>query len=402
MVTPRKSRLPRYALVGAVIAVAALILWFLIYAPPVPVDTATVDRGDIEVTVGDDGVARVREVFTVAAPVAGRLLRVEPEPGDPVVAERTVLARLAPADPGFLDERSRGAAQAHVRETEAQLVAARAEVRRAEATLALARREYARVAPLAERGTLSRAALDRARASRDEAQAMLAAARASVEMARQALVEARAQLAAPLVTDRTGAVTVHAPVSGTVLRVIQESEAVVPAGSPLVEIGNPSSDLEIATDLLSTDAVRVQPGARVYIEEWGGPRALAARVRRIEPYGFLKISALGVEEQRVNVRLDLVGDRDAWSRLGHGYRVEVRIVTDEARDVVRVPSSALFRDEGRWAVFVNNEQRAHLRPVKVGLMNDRFAEVRRGLSPGEVVVLFPSEAVNDGVRLTDR
>lgn len=402
MVTARKSRLPRYALVGAALAVAALIVWFLIHTPPVPVDTATVDRGDIEVTVGDDGVARVREVYTVAAPVAGRLLRVQPEPGDLVVARRTVLARLSASDPGFLDERTRGAAQAHAREAEAQLAAARAAVRRAEATLALARREYARVAPLAERGTLSRAALDRARASRDEAQAVLAAAQASVEMARQALVEARAQLAAPLVTDRTGAVAVRAPVSGTVLRVIQESEAVVPAGSPLVEIGNPASDLEIVCDLLSTDAVRVRPGARAYIEEWGGPRRLAARVRRVEPYGFLKISALGVEEQRVNVRLDLMGDRNDWSRLGHGYRVEVRIVIDEARGVVRVPSSALFRDGSRWAIFVTNDRRAHFRPIDVGLMNDRFAEVRRGVSPGETVVLFPSERVTEGVRLTGR
>lgn len=402
MITPRKSRLPRYALVGAVIAAAALIAWFLIHRPPVPVDTATIDKGDIEVTVGDDGVARVREVYTVAAPVTGRLLRVEPEPGDPVVARRTVLARLSPADPGFLDERSRSAAQAHVRETEARLVAARAEARRAEATLALTQRDYARVAPLAERGTVSRAALDRARANRDEAQAVLAAARASIVMARHALVEARAQLAAPLVTDRTGAVAVQAPVSGTVLRVIQESEAVVPAGAPLVEIGDPSSDLEIVTDLLSTDAVRVRPGARAYIEDWGGPRALAARVRRVEPYGFLKISALGVEEQRVNVRLDLEGNRTNWSRLGHGYRVEVRIVTDEAHGVVRVPSSALFRAGGHWAVFVDNAKRAHLRRVDVGLMNERFAEVRRGLSPGDAVVLFPSEAVTDGVRLTHR
>jgi HlyD family secretion protein len=398
----RKSRLPRLLLVGAALAVAAVIAWLMIYTPPVPVDVATVDRGDVEVTVGDDGIARVREVYAVAAPIAGRLFRVDVEPGDRVLAGRTVLGRLAPVDPGFLDQRSRGAAEAHAREAGARLAAARAESLRAASALALAEREHERVASLAERGIAARAALDRARATRDEAQAMLAAARATVEMARNAEAEARAQLAAPLATGGGGTIAVRAPVSGTVLRVMQESEAVVPAGTQLVEIGDPASDLEIVTDLLSTEAVRVRPGARARIEEWGGDRPLAATVRRVEPLGILKISALGVEEQRVNVRLDLVGDPSSWSRLGHGYRVEVKIVTGEARGAVRVPASALFRQGTSWAVFVADAGRARLRPVEVGLMNERHAEVRRGLAPGQSVVLFPSEAVADGVRLTRR
>jgi HlyD family secretion protein len=206
----------------------------------------------------------------------------------------------------------------------------------------------------------------------------------------------------PVASDRSGVIAVRAPVSGTVLRVLQESETVVPAGASLIEVGNPKGDLELVVDLLSTEAVRVRPGALVHVEGWGGSRPLTGRVRRVEPFGFLKISALGVEEQRVNVRIDLVGDPSTWARLGHGYRVDARIVTGRADGVVRVPSSALFRHEGRWAVFVDQDGRARLRPITVGLMNDSHAEVKQGLAAGEAIVLFPSDAVKDGVKLVRR
>jgi HlyD family secretion protein len=399
-----RSKLPltRIALAAAVLAAAAAIVWLFLHKPPVAVDLARLDHGPVEVTVADDGIARVREVYDVAAPVAGRLLRVEAEVGDPVVAGETVLARLAPADPGFLDLRSRAVSQARVGEAEAQLGFASADVRRAEAGLTLARREYGRLAPLAEKGFVSGAALDRARAARDEAAAALAAAHAAAASARSGVAAARSQLVMPISSDRSGIIAVRAPVSGTVLRVVRESEAVVPAGSPLIEIGNPKGDLEIVVDLLSTDAVRVRPGAVARIEGWGGDRPLTGRVRRVEPFGFLKISALGVEEQRVNARIDLVGDPASWARLGHGYRVDARIVTNRVDDVLRVPASALFRDRDHWAVFVSEGGRARLRRVRVGLLNDSHAEIRGGLRGDEAVVLFPGETVSEGVRLVRR
>lgn len=397
-----KLPLTRIALAAAVLAAVAVIAWLFLHKPPLAVDLARLDRGAVEVTVADDGIARVREVYAVAAPVAGRLLRVEAEVGDPVVAGETVLARLTPADPAFLDLRSRAVGEARVGEAEAQLGFALADVRRAEAALTLARREYGRLAPLADKGFVSGAALDRARAARDEAAAGLAAAQAAAASARSGVTAARSQLAMPIASDRSGAIVVRAPVSGTVLRVVRESEAVVPAGAPLVEIGNPKGDLELVVDLLSTDAVKVRPGAKARIEGWGGRLPLAGRVRRVEPFGFLKISALGVEEQRVNVRIDLVGDPADWVRLGHGYRVDAKIVTARVDRVLRVPASALFRDRDHWAVFANQGGRARLRRLSLGLIDETHAEVRGGLAPGDEVVLFPSENVVEGARLVRR
>ena len=398
----RKFPFARILLGVFLLATVAMLVWFFLHKPPVPVDFGRVDRGEIEVTVADDGIARAREVYSVAAPVAGRLLRVDAEVGDPVAAGGTVLARLAPADPGFLDLRSRAVSEARVGQAEAQSALAQADVQRARAALSLAQRDYGRAATLAERGFVSRTALDRARAARDEANAALSAAKAALAAARSGVTAARSQLVTPVAADRSGVIAIKTPVSGTVLRVLQESETVVPAGAALVEVGNPKGDLELVVDLLSTEAVRVRPGAIVHVEGWGGSRPLTGRVRRVEPFGFLKISALGVEEQRVNVRIDLVGDPSTWARLGHGYRVDARILTGRATGVVRVPASALFRHQGRWAAFVTRNGRARLRPLALGLMNDSHAEVIKGLQPGEEIVLFPSENVADGVKLVRR
>lgn len=398
----KKLPLARIGLASAVMAAVALVLWLFLHEPPVAVDLGRLDHGAVEVTVADDGVARVREVYSVASPVAGRLLRVDAEVGDPVVARQTVLARLAPADPGFLDLRSRAVSEARVGEAEGQLALAEADVRRAQAALLLARREYERLEPLSARGFVSKAALDRTRAAQEEAAAALSAARAAAKSARSGVAAARSQLTMPLSSDRAGTIAIRAPVSGTVLQVVRESEAVVPAGAPLVEIGNPQGDLELVVDLLSADAVRVRPGALVHVEGWGGSRPLVGRVRRVEPFGFLKVSALGVEEQRVNVRIDLVGNPESWARLGHGYRVDARIVTDRAERVLRLPASALFRSGDQWAVFVNEGGRARLRRIAIGLINQTHAEVRQGLRGDEDVVLFPSETVRDGARLVRR
>jgi HlyD family secretion protein len=402
MMANQRRPLARTGLVIITIAVGALVFWLMRHKSPLPVDLASVDRGSIAVTVSDDGITSVHDVYTVAAPVAGRVMRIDAEVGDKVVAGRSVVAHLAPAGAGFLDERSRAMAQASLRAAAAQHDAAIAETRRADSALQLARRDFDRIAPLAERGTVSRATLDRSRATRDEAGAALATARANASAAENAESVARAQLATPAGGDGSGTVTVRAPVSGAVLRIIQKSEAVVAAGASLIEIGDPTGDLEVVVDLLSSDAVKVRPGARVNIEDWGGPEPLVGRVRLVEPFGFLKVSALGVEEQRVNVRIDLVGDRSSHALLGHGYRVVARIVTDEAANVVRVPVNALVRTGQDWSVFISDHGKARRRKVQIGLMNDEFAEVRGGLVPGEQVVLFPGESIVDGSALTER
>ena len=257
-------------------------------------------------------------------------------------------------------------------------------------------------------GNVSEAALDRKQMSFNTAAADVKTADAAVAVARSELERARASLIAPSSRDGEGIdprcciVNVRAPVSGRVLKLIQESETVVGAGQGLVEVGDPA-DLEIVVDLLSTDAVRVREGAAVAVTDWGGGRTLKGRVRRVEPFGFTKISALGVEEQRVNVIIDFTEPRDAWASLGHGYRVEVRIEEWRGDQVLKVPTSALFRQRNDWAVFVaDSGDRARLKTVQVGRANGREAQIVAGLEPGERVVLHPGETIDDGVRLTER
>jgi HlyD family secretion protein len=395
-----KARIPLRLWIWGLVGLVSLVLLWLLFRPvPVEVELGIVDRGDVPVHVRDRGIARVRDVFEVSAPVGGRLRRVEVEVGDKVVANQTVIARLQPADPGFLDARTREASRARVAEVEARVAAANALIRRAEAEARAAALEYQRVETLANQGWVAGAALDRARAARDESGAGVAAAQAEARAAVQALAEARAALAGPLDPRGRGEVPVRAPVSGRVLALYHQSETVLPPGERIAAVGDPAGDLEIVAELLSSDAVKVRPGQPASIEQWGGPVALGGRVRLVEPFGFLKISALGIEEQRVHVWVDLTDPRDIWAPLGHGYRVEVNVETDRARDTVRVPVPALVRVEGRWAVFVAEGGRARLRKLELGRMNQRHAEVREGLEPGARVILFPAEAIADGARI---
>jgi HlyD family secretion protein len=258
---------------------------------------------------------------------------------------------------------------------------------------------------LASRGTISQAALDRAEmevraleAAHQTAIANVAVRVAELEQARAALIEPDDLLA---IRASGCCVEVRSPVSGQVLRVLQESEMVVQAGAPLLEIGA-TDDLEVVVDLLSTDAVKVAPGARALIENWGRPGQLDGRVTRIEPYAFTKVSALGVEEQRVNVRIGIDPEKARAQGLGHGFRVETRIVIADLEDVVRVPISALFRDAGRWMVFVVEDGRALRRGIEIGEMNDEYAEVRSDLATGETVIVYPSDRVGEGTRVTAR
>lgn len=401
------SNLTRRLLFWAPVLILGAAALALLFRPqPVPVDLITVDRGDITMSVAEEGKTRVKEVFVVSAPLPGLMRRIEIHAGDPVTAGETVVAQIEPSDPAFLDVRSMAEAEAGVRAAEANQRFAAAAVQRAEAELDFARAELTRYERLAEQQSISANELEasqrRARigaAALEEARAGLKARSSELEQAQARLMEpanARGQRDA-----ECDCVDVYSPVNGFVLQVVNESEGVVAAGTALVEVGDPRQ-LEIVVDLLSTDAVRVEPGQLVLVEAWGGSDPLQGVVRRIEPFGFTKISALGIEEQRVKVLIELTDPQQQWERLGHGYRVQARIILDERRDVLKVLQAALFRDGDRWAVFVMEDGTARLRHVELGLQNAIEAEVVDGLKEGEPVVMQPGDRVSEGALLRHR
>lgn len=393
---------PRILLALFLLALA-LAITFALRKPAVPVDVGEVSSGPMAVTVDDLGETRVRDLYIVSAPVTGQLLRVPLKPGTPVVPHATVLARIQPMEPAPLDARAYAQAQADVRQLDDRLSADKSRIAELRAQLSFSERDFARVESLAGRGFVPQASLDRARSARDRDRAALNMAVRSSDATAHNLEAARAALLVSGTRAKgAGAVSVTSPVSGFVLLVPQESERTVVAGTPLVEIGNPK-EIEIVTDLLSSDAVRVKAGAPVLIEDWGGERPLKGRVRLVEPYGFTKVSALGVEEQRVNVVIDFAEPFEAIERLGHGYRAAVRIVTWSAPKVVKVPISSLFRSGGKWSLFIiDRGNRARLRQPAIGHMNDQEAEVLSGLGVGEKVLMHPSDKIGDGVKVAER
>ena len=400
--TPARKRLLFWA--PLVLALVVALIW-LFRPATVAVDLVVVDRGPLTVSVSDEGETRVRDMYVVSAPVPGLMRRVDLDVGDAVTADETVVARIEPSDPSFLDVRSAAEARAGVDAAAAARTHAAAQMSRAQAELDFARAEFERIRALARSHTVSENELDAAQRRARTAEAALAEARAERAVRESEYQVARARLVTPAGSRQRSAdcecVNVVSPVSGTVLRIVTESEGVVQSGTPLVEVGDPDH-LEVVVDLLSADAVRVQAGHRVVIEAWGGDQPIAGIVRRVEPFGFTKVSALGIEEQRVNVIVDITEPRENWRRLGHGYRVEPRIVLWETTEILRVPLSALFRQGESWAVFVDNDGRAELRPVEIGQQNGLQAEVRSGLEAGERVVLHPGDRVSPGARLAER
>ena len=388
-------------------ALGALALgaaYWLFRPAPLAVDVAAARRDALRVTVDEEGETRVRARYTVAAPTSGRLLRIETDEGQSVEAG-AVVARIEPAP---LGPRDLAAARARLEAAEATQHVADADVRRSRAALAQAKRDAARKEQLYRSGTLSTDARERAKLAETSAVQEADAARFAADAAAHEVEAARAALLATSGPSEPGArapaetcaggnacVAARAPVAGQVLRVFEESERIVAAGTPLVEIGDPTS-LEIVVDILSTDAVRVSPGARMLVDDWGGEGTLEGRVRLTEPSAFTKVSALGVEEQRVNVIGDLVAPEP---RLGDRYRVEARIVVWEGEDVLQVPASALFRHGAAWAVFVIERGTARLREVEVGHQANFDAEIESGLEAGEAVILHPSDRVRDGARV---
>lgn len=390
--------------VPAAVVLAGVLAW-LFRPQPVAVDLGVVERGSMQVSISDEGEARVRDVFTISAPVAGLMRRVQLKAGDHVTANETVIARLEPSVPMFLDQRAEAEARAALEVASAARSHAQAQSARAEAEREFAESELRRLQALASRQTISQNDLDAAARRAKTAAAVVAEAKASIKMRDSEYQQARARLLNPAQTRRASqecdCVLVYSPISGSVLRVIQESESIVALGAPILEIGDPRN-LEVQVELLSEDAVRVRPGQRALIEGWGGPSALDAVVRRVEPFGYTKVSALGIDEQRVRVLIDITAPYELWRRLGHGYRVQPRIVTWEAEEVTHVPLSALFRRSDQWAVFVEKDSRATLTIVEVGQQNGLQAQVAAGLEPGERIVLHPNDRIEDRVRITDR
>lgn len=378
-----------------VVGIVAAAMW----PSSVEVGTTRVVRGPMQVTIDEDGVTRIRDRFVVSAPVAGRLQRIELEPGDDVTAGKSLLTRLTTADAPLLDPRTRGELNAAADAARAAVGQAQAERARAMAELDRARTMLRRQQELMKAGAIASDALDASETAVMTAQEATRAAEFTVSRSEYQLQLARARLQAPTAAGR--AVDVIAPVSGVILKRYRESETVVPVGDPIVEIGDPSR-IEIVADLLSTDAVRIPPGAEVLIDQWGGNEPLKGKVRRVEPAGFMKVSALGVEEQRVNVIIDFANAASAGRRLGDAFRVEVRVVVWREENVLKLPVGGIFRRGENWASFVVEDGRVHLKTVMLGQRNATEAQITSGLTEGQTVVLHPPDTLMDGAKVTTR
>ena len=386
---------------GAVIAALVFSFW----PRAVPVDMAKVVRAPLMTAISDDGTTRVKEVYVLSAPIAGKLLRVDTHAGDFIAAGKTIVATIEPADPAFLDARSQRQFEFMVSAARAARDLALAAVRGKEAERKLAARELDRAQQLLEKGVVSRARVDTAEATLSATDAALETAQAALRQREFEIKTAQAALISP--SGQAGAagkgccIQLRAPVDGQLLRVLQENESFVQPGQPIAEVGDPAS-LEVVIDLISSEAVQVAPGDEVIINQWGGDKPLKAKVRVVEPFGQQKVSALGIEERRVNVVIDFVSPREEWKRLGHGYQLEASIVRWRSDNALQVPVGALFRQGTDWAVYRVNAGKAQLARVRTGHMNDAAAEIVEGLSEGDSVILHPGESVTDGATVTAR
>jgi HlyD family secretion protein len=388
----------RIFLIVLTVGIAGALAWA--FRPtPLLVQVEPVVRAPLQVSVLEEGQTRIKDRFEISAPVPGVMCRLTLDVGDRVAAGEAICA-IKPLHSEVLDPRSRAKAEAQVAAAEARLEGAKQQATASDAAADLAEAELRRVRQLFGKGDVSQGDLDRAEADARAARANRRSAEFEVDRARYDLEAARTLLkysGEAFPEDAAEQVVIRSPVDGQVLKVYRESEGVVSAGEPIVEVGDPRA-LEVEVDVLSADAVRIPPGGRVIFERWGG-EPLEGRVRVVEPAGFTKISALGVEEQRVWVIADIVSPPEQWARLGDGYRVEARFVLWEGDDVPQIPASALFRDAGRWAVFVAEAGRARLRSVKVGHRNGLRAQILEGLQVGERVIAHPPTDLEEGSRI---
>jgi len=391
-----------------VLGLLAIAVTLATRPPAVEVDLAEATRGDLTVTVDEDGLTRIRERYVVSTPLAGRLVRITLKPGDEVKAGETQLTTLEPTDPQLLDARARAQAEARVRGAEAAYKQAQSQVETAQKKHALAIADEQRASRLFKKNGTSPQNYEHAVYEAQAAAVALRSAELTVQITEFELEQARAALLLagdeddPKTTSDDTRFPISAPIDGRVLRVFQESSTVVQAGERLLEIGDPH-DLEVAVDVLSTDAVNIKPGAEVRLEHWGGGEPLNGQVRLVEPSAFTKTSALGVEEQRVWIIIDLSDPIEDRAQLGDGYRVEARITTWRGQGIIKVPAGATFRkDRTSWAVFVADGETARAREVERGQSNGIETEILAGLDPGEKVIVHPSDKIADGVKIRTR
>jgi HlyD family secretion protein len=381
------------------------LLTYSFWPRPAEVDVVRVTRGPLRVTVDEDGKTRIKERYVVSAPLAGRLTRITLRPGDRVSAGKTPLTVIEPADPALLDDRARAEAEARVNAAEAARKQAVPKLERARFAHDLAVKELHRIRRMVVGRETTTQDVESAENKERMTQEDIKTNQFAMQIADFELAQARAALTRtrpPSPGDiENWRFEIFAPVDGRVLRVYQESVTPVTPGQRLLEVGDPS-DLEVEVDVLSSDAVKVAPGTKVYLEHWGGDAPLLGRVRLVEPSGFLKVSALGVEEQRVNVIIDFLDPPEKRARLGDAYRVEARIIIWSADDVLKVPAGALFREGDDWAVFAVEDGRARLCRVQIGRSNALETEITSGLEEETAVILHPGDKTHDGGRVVGR
>ncbi|GAA5509482.1 efflux RND transporter periplasmic adaptor subunit [Novipirellula caenicola] len=382
---------------GILIVAAVMASIFAMFPEPIEVDAATASIGTLQVTVQEDGKTRIREKYIVSAPVMGRVSRIELDAGDHC-SEATLLAVILPSVPAFLDARSQAEATARVQAAQAALRRAESASEQAVINHELANTKFARAEKLRPSNAISQSEYDIAKTEQLATAQAIQTARFDVEIAKYELAMAEAAVEQFAETNDDTAVEpfeIMSPITGRVLRVIQQSSAVIPVGTPLIELGDPRN-LEIEIDVLSTDAVRIKPGAKLTIEHWGGETPLNGYVRVIEPGAFTKVSSLGVEEQRVNVIADFNEPPERIASLGDGYRVETRIIVNELSDVLRIPNSALFRHQRKWHVLTIVGGKATLQPVEIGMQNESQTQIIEGLNVNDQVIVYPSDTLTPG------
>lgn len=398
---PNGSHLVRRSLpwLGGLL-ILGLIVWGL-WPKPVVIETGTVARGPLTVRVSEEGKTRVRSRYVVAAPVAGKMRRVPLKPGDEVKAGETILTAIEPTAAPLLDPRARAQAEAVVSMHEANRRQAAATLEAKQSALKVANADRDRMRSVTLKDSLSESDRDKMEGDASMRAAEVRAAEFSLQVIDYELAQARAALERPEGNTVGNLVEVKSPVSGRVLKVIQESEMVVSPGTQILEIGDPA-DIEIEAEILSRDAVAIRPGDAVEIEQWGGETPLKGRVRRVEPAAFTKVSALGVEEQRVIVLSDLLDIPEAAKALGDRFRVEARVAVWHGEDVLIVPAGALFREGNAWKTYVYRGGRAMLTAIEAGHSDGRFTEILSGLAAGDEVLLHPPDTVSDGTPVVKR
>lgn len=388
-----RSGLMGLLVVGLIAAAAVATLW----PRPQKVQVAPVTAGWMEVAILQDGVTRIKDRYQVSATVGGKLLRIGLRPGDEIQRGKSSIAVIQPSPPAMLDARQIAQLNANVEAAKRQVELSEARRVQAEAQLRQSETNFGRLKSLSEKGGVSLAELELAEVDyRTKSEGLRVA---NFESEIRGFERQQAEVALKHFTDDESndplQFEIRAPIDGVVLRVFEESSTVVAPGTPLLEVGNPA-DLEIVVDVLSTDAVKIQAGNAVILDHWGGDRNLLAEVRRVEPAAFTKVSALGVEEQRVNIIADFREPPDVVARLGDQYRVEARIVVWKQDQITQVPNNALFRLNGQWSVFLVEAQKLRVASVEVGKRNETHAQVLAGVQPGQQVVIYPSDLLEDG------